>query len=115
MDISNMKNIVVLKNLPSNIVEEAFVVLKSNKKNAKLQIANNKKQENTVENNKKEDKQYIIKEAEMLISNYIKEVEKPIKNSKEQKKLQKKYEKLKKINRCLAVVSFISFIAYLIK
>ena len=27
MEVSNMKNMVVLKNLPSNIVEEAFVVL----------------------------------------------------------------------------------------
>ena len=30
MDISQMKNIVVLKNLPSNMVEEAIVVLKPN-------------------------------------------------------------------------------------
>ena len=29
MDIHNMKNMVVLKNLPSNIIEEAFVVLKN--------------------------------------------------------------------------------------
>jgi hypothetical protein len=95
-------------------VEEAIVVLKNNKKINKLQLAN-KKQENVVEVNKKEDKQYIIKEAEMLISNYIKEVEKPIKVSKSQKNLQKKYDRLKKINRCLAFASFISFIAYLIK
>lgn len=32
MDVSNMKNIIVLKNLPSNLVEEAIVVLKENKK-----------------------------------------------------------------------------------
>ena len=32
MDIGQMKNMVVLKNLPSNIVEEAIVVLKPNKK-----------------------------------------------------------------------------------
>ena len=30
MDISNMKNMVVLKNLPSNIVDEAIVILKNN-------------------------------------------------------------------------------------
>lgn len=35
METSNMKNIVVLKNLPSNIVEEAIVILKGNKKNKK--------------------------------------------------------------------------------
>ena len=32
MDISNMKNVVVLKNLNSNLVEEAIVVLKKNQK-----------------------------------------------------------------------------------
>ena len=32
MDTSSLKNIVVLKDLPSNIVEEAIVVSKSNKK-----------------------------------------------------------------------------------
>ena len=31
MEENNLKNIVVLKNLPSNIVEEAIVVLKGNK------------------------------------------------------------------------------------
>lgn len=115
MDSSNMKNMVVLRDLPSNIVEEAIVILKNNKKINKLQLAKNKKQEKVVETVKREDKQYIIKEAEMLISNYIKEVEKPIKLSKEQKNLQKKYNKLKKVNHFLAFVSFISFIAYLIK
>ena len=32
MNINNMKNIVVLNNLPSNIVEEALVILKDNSK-----------------------------------------------------------------------------------
>lgn len=30
MNIENMKNIIVLKELPSNIVEEAIVILKEN-------------------------------------------------------------------------------------
>ena len=30
--MENMKNIVVLKNIPSNLVEEAIVVLKQNQK-----------------------------------------------------------------------------------
>ena len=37
METSNMKNIVVLKNLPSNLVEEAIVILKSSKKVKKLE------------------------------------------------------------------------------
>ena len=32
MKPESMKNIIVLKDLPSNIVDEAFVILKSNKK-----------------------------------------------------------------------------------
>ena len=37
MEASNLKNMVVLKNLPSNIVDEAIIVLKTNKKAKKLQ------------------------------------------------------------------------------
>ena len=37
MEASNMKNMVVLKNLPSNLVEEAIVILKSSKKVKKLE------------------------------------------------------------------------------
>ena len=33
MNQGGLKNMVVLKNLPSNIVEEAIIVLKTNKKN----------------------------------------------------------------------------------
>ena len=37
METSKMKNMVVLKNLPSNLVEEAIVILKSSKKVKKLE------------------------------------------------------------------------------
>ena len=37
MEFGQMKNIVVLKNLPSNIVDEAIVVLKPNKKAKQIQ------------------------------------------------------------------------------
>ena len=43
METSNLKNMVVLKNLPSNIVDEAIIVLKANKKTKKLQKIENKK------------------------------------------------------------------------
>ena len=42
--INQMKNIIVLKDLPSNIIEEAFVILKPNKK-VKV-IENTEKQTN---------------------------------------------------------------------
>ena len=32
MEANKMKNMIVLKNLPSNIVDEAFVILKPNSK-----------------------------------------------------------------------------------
>ena len=32
MEESKLKNMVVLKNLPSNLIEEVIVILKSNKK-----------------------------------------------------------------------------------
>lgn len=37
MEQNNLKNIIVLKNLPSNIVEEAIVILKTNKKAKRVQ------------------------------------------------------------------------------
>ena len=37
MKQSELKNMVILKNLPSNIVEEAIVILKANKKIKKLE------------------------------------------------------------------------------
>ena len=45
MDIKNMKNIIVLKDLPSNVVEEAFVILKDNVKIHKKKITNIKGKE----------------------------------------------------------------------
>lgn len=85
MDVSKMKNMVVLKNLPSNIVDEAFVVLKTNKKVKKLEkIENNKKIKGQEEG--KKDKEYILKEAEMLVAEYISKIEnKPKINNKEGK------------------------------
>ena len=44
MDISNMKNIIILKNLPSNLIEEAIFILKQNKKVKKPELIENKKQ-----------------------------------------------------------------------
>lgn len=86
METSNMKNMVVLKNLPSNLVEEAIVILKSSKKVKKLEkIDKNNKLEKTA--SMKKEKDYILKEAEMLVSSYIskleeKQEEKPCKTSR---------------------------------
>ena len=74
MSIDNMKNMVILKDLPSNIVEEAIVILKPNIKLKSLDMSQN----NNIKNKRvKEEnpKKHIISEAEMLISNYISKIE----------------------------------------
>lgn len=102
MDISKMKNIIVLKNLPSNIVEEAFVVLKANKK-IKLLKKNN---ENNIEKKQLTGNDHIVKEAEMIISNYINETDKMNQlKLKSARDLEKRYKKLRNINIFLGILT----------
>lgn len=105
MDNNQMKNMVVLKNLPSNIVEEAIIVLKPNKKVKKIEYIKNKDK-----NNKqvKQENRYIIREAEMVISNYLKEMEE--KKKPKNYGLEKKYNRLKYINFTLALIALVEFI-----
>lgn len=105
MNESKMKNMVVLKNLPSNIVEEAYVVLKTNKNFRQ----NLQKQENVDERLSAD---YVVKEAEMVISNYLSNIEdkKTIKNSKEVEKIKKKYKKLKNTSMILAGILVLNII-----
>ena len=115
MENSNLKNMVILKNLPSNIVEEAIVILKSNKEAKKLEkIEKNKKSEKK-ENNKK-DKDYVLKEAEMLVSSYIRRLE----NTNKQKNIKtsknnKKYLRLKNYAFLSSIIILIQAIMLIIK
>ena len=59
MNSNQMKNMIVLKNLPSNLIDEAFIILKNNKKIKSLERIENKKT-NKIEKEKTED--YIVKE-----------------------------------------------------
>lgn len=113
MDKNNLKNIVVLKNLPSNIVDEAIVILKPNQRIKKIEIYDKN-------NNKKYTKQetknnmHVIKEAEMLISNYISELE-----NREGKKngnilIKEKYERLKKYCFVSSLILLMSLILHFI-
>ena len=90
MSIESMKNMVVLRNLPSNIVEEAIVILKPNIKLKNLDLAENKATNKKSENKTKQDsKKYIVNEAEMIVSNYLSSIEKEKKyNYKVNKKTQ---------------------------
>lgn len=117
MDTSNLKNIVVLKDLPSNLVEEAIVVLKENQKAPKLELIDkevnkqSKGQSSKDEPNKEKSKDYIIKEAQMLIADYISKVES--KNKKENKSisdLKNKYKRVKNFNYFLMACLLLSFL-----
>lgn len=95
MSQSNLKNMVVLKNLPSNIVEEAIVILKTNKRVKKFEkIDKNRRKEEM--SSKKNENDYILKEAEMLVSNYISGLEEK-KSTKKiiNQKINQKYKRIK--------------------
>ena len=109
MEASKLKNMVILKNLPSNLVEEAIVILKENKKVKKLEkIDKNKKTEYKRENKK----DYVLKEAELVVSSYIEELEE---KKKTKEKLNKKTsQKLKKLKIYSYITSIILFIETII-
>ena len=93
MSDKNLRNIVVLKNLPSNLVDEAIVILKSKNTARKLELIEN----NIVKKNKShtDTSNYIIKEAENVISNYINKIEKNRNIQKVNNNIETKYRKVK--------------------
>ena len=106
--INQMKNIIVLKDLPSNVIEEAFVILKQNKK---MRIIN--KEENNT--NEEQTRDYIVKEAEMVISSYLSSVEEDNKiRSKTIKQMENKYKRLKKFTTLLSIIFAINIILNLL-
>ena len=145
MNNQGLKNIVVLRDLPSNLIEEAIIVLKENKKIHKYQISNlenknngnnkNKidktknKKDNKKDNknnvNQKHDvknlggyidnKDYIIKEAEMVLEEYTEKLEQKSVHWKiNAKKLEKRYKISIKLNFILTFISVIVIILSLI-
>lgn len=111
MNTNKMKNIVILKNLPSNIVDEAIVFLKTNNKILKTEIADNKNDNRNFEN--KSGREYIINEAEMVISDYVSNLEKSKKNNQNQK-LEIKYKKLQRITILFGILMFASIVLNII-
>lgn len=112
MDTSNMKNIVVLKNLNSNIVEEAIVVLK---KNIKIKTPEGIKNNSLPKEDKIKNNDYIVKEAEMHIAEYVSKLNNSVKKGYVDKKLEKKYNRLKKITKLLAVLAILGALVNIIK
>ncbi len=109
METSKLKNMVVLRNLPSNIVDEAIVILKPNKKIRKFELVENNKRV-AKENNEKASKEYVLKEAEMLVSKYISRMENEKVKTNSDKILKQKYKRLKKYSLCSTIILFISLI-----
>lgn len=108
MQANKMKNIVVLKELPSNLVEEAIIILKENQRIKEIKTTENKKFVQTGEE-KESNKEYILKEAEMLVEDYIKKIEDA--NKVEDKKIkQKNINRLQKYSWGVTILFLISLI-----
>lgn len=129
MSKENTRNVIILKNLPSNLVDEAIIVVKDKKKienymkeSEYKDVINYKTGNNgiiygdmkteslkKIENVKKEDRKYVIKEAEIVVSNYIKRIEDNLADRKIDR-LKKSYKKTKKLNVFLAMTTIISIL-----
>lgn len=115
MNQSNLKNMVVFKNIPSNLVEEAIIILKANARIKKPErIEKNKNVENVKQSKKEND--YILKEAEMLVNSYVSRLEK----KKEEKKnkninLSKKYIRLKNYAYVASLILIIESILLIVR
>ncbi len=98
---NKLKNIIVLKGMASNVVQEAIVVLRPNIDLEKPDIYLKNKEINSKDIKKKS----VVSEAEFVINNYIKEIE-----STNTKRKRKKIERRYKFSKILNIILFIAFI-----
>lgn len=114
MDSKTMKNTIILRDLPSNMVEEAFIIFKDNVKiHEKQKVEKNKVVE---KEEKPKSNECMVKEAEMIVADYISKIEKKeyeITNSN--RKLNEKYKRLKALTIFLAMFSTLSLFLILLK
>lgn len=130
-----MKNVIILKNLPSNLIDEAIVIVKDKKKikdinysefikdgGEKFSSSANRQTSNRViqgymkeedlkklEDTKKEERKYVIKEAEIVVTNYLSKIDNKM-PEKKIKRLEKSYKRAKKMSVLLGIISVISII-----
>ena len=130
-----MKNVIILKNLPSNLIDEAIVIVKDKKKikdinysefikdgGEKFSSSSNRQTSNRViqgymkeedlkklEDTKKEDRKYVIKEAEIVVTNYLSKIDNKM-PEKRIKRLEKSYKRAKKMSIILGIISVIIII-----
>lgn len=122
MDTQKMKNVIILKNLPSNLIDEAIMVVKDKSKVKDINYSDfiKYKEENgiiqgsikpeelkKIESIKKESRKYVIKEAEVVVTNYIKRIEDNLFDKKIDQ-LKKSYKKSKVLNIFLALTTIIA-------
>ena len=94
--------------MPSNLIDEAFIILKNNKKIKALERIENK---NNSKLQKENSREYIVKEAEMIISNYLSKIEKEKQiKSYSVKQMENKYKKLKMVTIILSAIIIINTI-----
>jgi len=108
MESSDMKNMVVLKNLPSNMVEEAIIIFKETQKIKQKELIDKSKKINPIQIQSKS-KDYILKEAEMLVTDYINKIENKRK-LKSDNNIINKYNNLKKYSIVSTIILIISLI-----
>ncbi len=113
MESSDMKNMVVLKNLPSNMVEEAIIIFKENQKVREKEFIEKGNKINSAEIQSRS-KDYILKEAEMLVTDYINKIENNKKTKKEDKDIMQKYKRIKGYSLSVTILFIISLIINLI-
>lgn len=106
MENKQLKNMIVLRNLPSNIIEEAIVVLKQNKK---IQLPEMIEKNKEISHCEEEKNDYILKEAEFVVSNYISNIEKE-KKMKNHKNIETKYKQTRVFSIVMLVLFVLQFI-----
>jgi len=110
MDTGKMKNMVVLKDLPSNIIDEAIVVLKPN-----IKVSAGTAPIAGASEYKAGSKDYIINEAQMVISDYLSNMENEKKMKyKDIKNIENKYKILRTALIAFTVLGILNYFLKLI-
>ena len=111
MESSDMKNMVI-KNLPSNMVEEAIIIFKENQRVKEIELIERGCNINSSETQTKS-RDYILKEAEMLVTDYIKKIENNKKRPNANKDILLKYKLLKLYSVLSSVMIIVCLIIYI--
>lgn len=114
MKISQMKNIIVLKDLPSNLVDEAIVILKNGSRVKNKEIVE-KSSNQSAWQNQEGNSDIALKEAEYIVKNYMQTLEKPKESAPSVRKMKLQYQKLKLCTIFLALTAIVGIIISVFK